>query len=101
MELQNAARSAHCSLFGISNKPLGADLAALAHRGVEVEVSLDRLQAAGKSDLHTYLEASGVRVEIKHTLILEHNKFCVLDGKTVIVGSWNWSKKAQKQTTVI
>jgi phosphatidylserine/phosphatidylglycerophosphate/cardiolipin synthase-like enzyme len=28
---------------------------------------------------------------------LEHNKFCVIDGTIVIMGSWNWSNNAQKQ----
>ena len=27
---------------------------------------------------------------------LMHNKFCVIDGYTVITGSYNWSYKAQK-----
>jgi len=24
-----------------------------------------------------------------------HNKFCVIDSKTVVTGSYNWTKKAQ------
>lgn len=28
--------------------------------------------------------------------VLMHNKFCVIDGKTVLTGSYNWSKKAKQ-----
>ncbi|MCX5804226.1 MAG: phospholipase D-like domain-containing protein [Proteobacteria bacterium] len=28
---------------------------------------------------------------------MEHNKFCVIDNKRVVMGSWNYSANAQKQ----
>ena len=60
-------------------------------------VGLDKRQAHGRYDLHSELADNGVIVIIKPKVVLEHNKLCVIDGKTVIMGSYNWSYSAQKQ----
>ncbi len=90
-------KSVHCSLFGISNEQLAQDLVTLKKKGIEVFVAEDKKQAALNADKHTFLKENGVSVEIKHSGILEHNKFCVIDDETVIMGSWNWSHSAQAQ----
>jgi phosphatidylserine/phosphatidylglycerophosphate/cardiolipin synthase-like enzyme len=58
---------------------------------------LDKIQSAGSSSKHNQLEDAGADVVIKKSSVLEHNKFCVIDGKMVIMGSWNYSANAQKQ----
>jgi phosphatidylserine/phosphatidylglycerophosphate/cardiolipin synthase-like enzyme len=95
--LVQASKSVHCSLYGITNLRLANDLIAAKKRGADVGVGLDKKQAAGKSELHVKLQEAGIQVEIKPVAALEHNKFCVLDGSIVIMGSWNWSNNAQKQ----
>lgn len=92
-----ANKSIHCSLYGISSARLAGVLIEAKTKGVEVGVGLDKLQASGPSDQHALLELAGVRVVIKKTSYLEHNKFCVIDGTTVLVGSYNWSVNAQTQ----
>ena len=96
-QLTQASKSVHCSLYGITNLRLANDLIAAKQRGADVGVGLDKIQAAGKSDLHAKLLEAGILVEIKPVATLEHNKFCVIDGTIVIMGSWNWSNNAQKQ----
>jgi phosphatidylserine/phosphatidylglycerophosphate/cardiolipin synthase-like enzyme len=96
-QLVRASKSVHCSLYGITNLRLANDLIAAKKRGADVGVGLDKTQAAGQHDLHAKLQAVGILVEIKLSVVLEHNKFCVIDGSTVIMGSWNWSNNAQKQ----
>ncbi len=92
-----ATTSIHCSLYGISSARLAGALIEAKTRGVEVGVGLDKLQASGPSDQHALLELAGARVVIKKTSYLEHNKFCVIDGTTVLMGSYNWSANAQTQ----
>jgi len=96
-QLERASKSVHCSLYGITNLRLANDLIAAKKRGDDVGVGLDKKQAAGQNDLHAKLQAIGILVEIKPVATLEHNKFCVIDGAVVIMGSWNWSNNAQKQ----
>src|SRR5438128_8375026 len=96
-QLEQSSKSIHCSLYGITNLRLANDLIAAKKRGTDVGVGLDKKQAAGQHDLHAKLQVAGILVEIKPVATLEHNKFCVLDGSIVIMGSWNWSNNAQKQ----
>lgn len=96
-EVGKAQESITCSLFGISNPDLAHALIGKAEAGIPVMVGLDKRQAGGEADLHEALQDGGVQVRIKKTLVLEHNKFCVIDGRTVVMGSWNWSQSAQKQ----
>jgi phosphatidylserine/phosphatidylglycerophosphate/cardiolipin synthase-like enzyme len=92
-----AKKSVHCSLYGISNNALEKALIELKQAGVDVIVAEDKKQAALASDLHGDLMSNGIQVIIKKTAVLEHNKFCTIDGESVIMGSWNWSRSAQKQ----
>ncbi len=96
-QLLQASKSVHCSLYGITNLRLANDLIAVKKRGADVGVGLDKKQATGKSDLHAKLQDAGIIIEIKPKNVLEHNKFCVIDGVTVVMGSWNWTNSAQKQ----
>jgi len=96
-ELGVAKKSIHASLYGIDNQQIADVLEAKAKAGVEVEIGEDKLQASGKHDLHAELMKAGVKVVVKPKGVLEHNKFAIIDGSTVVMGSWNWSKSAQKQ----
>lgn len=96
-EVLQAHTSIDCSLFGVTNLPLSQALERQARAGVMVRVGLDKKQAAGARDRHAALRRAGVQVAIKKSGVLEHNKFCVLDGETVVMGSWNWSASAQAQ----
>jgi phosphatidylserine/phosphatidylglycerophosphate/cardiolipin synthase-like enzyme len=96
-ELDAAKTSIHCSLFGLSHPGLLGGLTDASKRGVAVVVGLDKKQAALASSLHRQLRRGGATVLIKKTGVLEHNKFCLIDGQTVLMGSWNWSHTAQAQ----
>jgi phosphatidylserine/phosphatidylglycerophosphate/cardiolipin synthase-like enzyme len=96
-QLKQTSNSIHCSLYGITNLRLANDLIDAKQRGADVGVGLDKKQAAGQHDIHAKLQEAGILVEIKPVAALEHNKFCVIDGTIVIMGSWNWSNNAQTQ----
>lgn len=96
-QLKTATTSVHCSLYGITNKKLVDELIELKKKGLEVIICTDKKQSAGLHDLHGYLKKKGVKVVIKKTNTLEHNKFCIIDNSLVIMDSWNWSNNAQKQ----
>lgn len=87
--------------------PLVDALAEAKGRGVAVQVVLDRnmgwaedsnlgfWDSAGKnSRAYRYLRERGVEVFFDEEAVLTHAKVLVMDGRTVIVGSTNWSEAA-------
>ena len=76
-------------------------------RGVEVRVYLDESQEKQKYSKARELEAGGCEVRFENRSGLMHNKFCVIDGETLITGSYyevtrfceagsyNWTKAAE------
>jgi len=95
--LSDARESVKCSLYGITNEDITETLIYLMSHKVKVTLCLDKTQSAGKGSTHKKLEDAGAEIVIKKSGVLEHNKFCIIDGATVIVGSWNFSGSAQKQ----
>jgi phosphatidylserine/phosphatidylglycerophosphate/cardiolipin synthase-like enzyme len=72
-------------------------MAEQARAGLDVGVALDLTQSRNAASQHRKIQRAGGTVTVKRTGILEHNKFCVVDGVTVLMGSWNWSARAQAQ----
>jgi phosphatidylserine/phosphatidylglycerophosphate/cardiolipin synthase-like enzyme len=100
-KLKVAGESIRCSLYGITNSRITEVLIDRVSSGIDMKLCLDKTQSAGKHSTHKELKEAGAEVVIKKIGILEHNKFCVIDNKTVIMGSWNFSNSAQKQDNSI
>ncbi len=100
--LQKARQSVYVAVAWFTDRALFQTLCERAAAGVTVELMLtndainfregglpfDELRRAGG---RVYAIGSG---EERETLM--HNKFCVIDGQTVITGSFNWSYKARQ-----
>jgi len=101
-ELKAAKTSVYVAMFSINNQTLLNELIAAKQRGVHVVVILDKVQAdAGTED--EQLDAAGISVfRFENTrggsanvgLVELHNKLCVIDGQTVLMGSYNWTNLA-------
>src|ERR1039458_7346670 len=67
-----------------------------AHRrGVKVEVVLDRSQRTEKYSSATFVRNEGIPCFIDAQHAIAHNKVMVIDGLTVITGSFNFTKAAE------
>jgi cardiolipin hydrolase len=96
-ELQGATQTIQASLFGLTNDELADTLITLSKAGIKVEVAVDKRQAKVLGSDIKKLTDAGIPVYIKKTGILEHNKYVIIDGKVLILGSFNWSHGAQAQ----
>jgi phosphatidylserine/phosphatidylglycerophosphate/cardiolipin synthase-like enzyme len=82
---------------------LGADPGKAAHaRGVDVQVILDKTSArasrsGSRYSAATYLANAGVPVWIDTTVAVAHSKVMIIDGTTVITGSFNFTTAAQSR----
>ncbi len=67
-----------------------------AHKqGVKVEVILDRSQKRDKYSSADFLANSGIPTKIDSAHAIAHKKVMIIDGETVIAGSFNFTKAAE------
>lgn len=94
--IESAVRTIDVEMYQFSNMALAGALADASARGVRVRVILEpRLDGDDNLEMMEYLRGNGVdarwgALEFSRT----HTKVMVVDGKTVLVGSQNWSYSA-------
>jgi phosphatidylserine/phosphatidylglycerophosphate/cardiolipin synthase-like enzyme len=65
-------------------------------RRVKVEVIWDKSQKTKKYPSATFLLNAGIPVKIDAQYAIAHNKVIIIDGETVITGSFNFTKAAEE-----
>jgi phosphatidylserine/phosphatidylglycerophosphate/cardiolipin synthase-like enzyme len=65
-------------------------------RSVKVEVILDKSQRTQKYSSATFLYNQGIPIKIDAQHAIAHNKVMIIDGETVITGSFNFTKAAEE-----
>ena len=94
-ELAKAKTSVLVQAYSFTSAPIAGAVVAAHRRGVKVQVILDKSQRSEKYSSADFLANSGVPVLIDEKHAIAHNKVIIIDGKTVITGSFNFSKAAE------
>jgi len=84
------------ALYVLTNADLADALVRAHKRGVRVEAILDKAQQTARGgQVQKLIDANiPVRFDTKHAIF--HHKFAVIDGATLVTGSFNWSAAAEK-----
>jgi hypothetical protein len=92
-------RPAHDSRASLpfTSAPIAKALLDAHKRGVQVQVILDKSQRSEKYSSADFLANQGVPTLIDATHAIAHNKVIVIDGETVLTGSFNFTKAAQEK----
>ncbi len=89
--LNDAQESIDLAMYSFTNRILAQGLQQAKLRGVKVRVFMDgenRWQKFSKAD---YLIKQGIAVRFESGKGLMHNKFCIVDERIVLTGSFNWT----------
>ncbi|MEM6989893.1 MAG: phospholipase D-like domain-containing protein [Myxococcota bacterium] len=89
--LKGAKESIDVAVFFLTHKHIAADLIKLHRKGVKVRVIIDATAAKNGYTKHELLRAAGIPVKVENWGGKMHMKSAVVDGKTVITGSMNWT----------
>ena len=81
--------------YSFTSAPIAKALLDAHKRGVQVKVILDKSQRSDKYSSADFLANQGVSVVIDANHAIAHNKVLVIDGATVLTGSFNFTKAAQ------
>ncbi|XP_069124175.1 uncharacterized protein [Argopecten irradians] len=92
--LSNSTRSMDVCVFVMTCTDL-SDLLIRAHqRGVRVRVITDCEQVDATGSQVWRLRSEGIAVRTDESSFFMHHKFVVIDGETLINGSFNWTRQA-------
>ncbi len=93
--LERAERSIYVQAYSFTSPTITQALIGAQARGVEVEVILDKSQSRGQGAAGTMLRDAGVKVFIDSAHAIAHNKVMLIDGRTLVTGSFNFTKAAE------
>lgn len=89
-----AARQLDVCVFTISDDRITDALLAAHRRGVHLRLLTDNDKLHDKGSDIQQLHAAGINVHIDRTDNHMHHKFAVADERTVLTGSYNWTRSA-------
>ncbi len=94
--IEQAGTSIDLMAFTITSDPIADALVAAHGRGVRVRGVVERRNGRATGSELAKLQSAGVDVREDGNCYIMHNKSFVVDGQTVITGSFNWTRAAQQ-----
>lgn len=93
--LAKAEKAIYVQAYSFTSPAITQALIEAKARGVEVEVILDKSQSRGQGASGSTLRDAGVKVYIDSAHAIAHNKVMMIDGRTLVTGSFNFTKAAE------
>lgn len=96
-ELHRARREVLVLAYSFTSRPISEALIEASKRGVAVSVVLDH---SNEKDAHTdlfYLMEHGVEPVVDPHHAIAHNKVMLIDGETILTGSFNFTNQAEHE----
>jgi phosphatidylserine/phosphatidylglycerophosphate/cardiolipin synthase-like enzyme len=94
--LGKARSSVVVQAYSFTSAPIAKALVDAHRRGVKVEVILDKSQRTEKYSSADFVAHAGIPTLIDAKHAIAHNKVMVIDGETVVTGSFNFTKAAEE-----
>ncbi len=95
-EVNNAKTEILVQVYSFTSAPIAKALLEAHKRGVKVEAILDKRQRTANYSSATFLANSKIPTYIDDNYKSNHNKVIIIDGTTVVTGSFNFSKAAEE-----
>ena len=95
-EIDAARQSVHVQAYSFTSVPIAKALVEAKNRGVKVAVVIDKSRVTATYSEGTFFANHGVPVFADGKEAIAHNKVMVIDGRTVITGSYNFTKAAEE-----
>jgi len=96
-ELDQARETILVQAYSFTSERIAGAVVSAHRRGVAVRVLLDKSQRSERHSALDFLARAGVPTKIDARHAIAHNKVMVIDGETVITGSFNFTKAAEER----
>jgi phosphatidylserine/phosphatidylglycerophosphate/cardiolipin synthase-like enzyme len=97
--IDDAKKSVDVLAYYFTNSTIAKALASAHQRGVKVRVVLDHSQETIAYSGATYLANQNVPTYVDAEHNISHNKVMLIDGGTIITGSFNFTRSAETENT--
>jgi phosphatidylserine/phosphatidylglycerophosphate/cardiolipin synthase-like enzyme len=94
--LRGAKKTVLVQAYSFTNVAIARALVEAHRRGVRVEVILDKSVVNDKYNEGDFVAHAGIPTWVDGQHAIAHNKVMVIDGQTVITGSFNFTKAAEE-----
>lgn len=96
--IRGAKKSIRIAMYTWTRQDLAKEVIEAAKRGIITKVVIDHFSGMGVSEIIVkMLKTNGIDVALSGGEGLLHHKFMVIDGKTLVNGSANWTRAAFNQ----
>jgi phosphatidylserine/phosphatidylglycerophosphate/cardiolipin synthase-like enzyme len=95
-EIEGAKSNVCVQAYTFTSAQIRRSLTDAKARGVQVIVILDKSQRNGRSVQQLWMVKKGVTMLVDTNHAVAHNKVIIIDQKTVITGSYNFTEAAEK-----
>ena len=96
-ELNAAKKTILVQAYSFTSAPIAKALVDAHKRGVDVRVILDKSQRREKYSSADFVAHAGILTLIDAKHAIAHNKVMIIDGETVLTGSFNFTKAAEEK----
>lgn len=93
--IESAKQQILVQAYGFSNKAIIKALIDAHRRGVDVRIILDKSNETAKYSGATTVYNAGIPTYIDDKVAIAHNKVMIIDQKSIITGSFNFTTSAQ------
>lgn len=93
-QIQRATKSLQICVFTITDDRISNEIKAAEERGVNIKVISDGHKAHDLGSDIFHLAGNGINIREDNTPEHMHHKFAIVDGDTLINGSYNWTRSA-------
>ena len=93
--LGRATNSVLVQAYSFTSAPIAKALTDAKKRGVNVQVILDKSNLTGQYSSADFVAHANIPTYIDSKHAISHNKIMVIDGKTILTGSFNFTKAAE------
>jgi phosphatidylserine/phosphatidylglycerophosphate/cardiolipin synthase-like enzyme len=95
-ELNRAQRSVLVQAYSFTSAPIAKALSEAHQRGVDITAILDKSQRTEQYSAADFVLHAGIPTYIDDKHAIAHNKIMLIDGRTIITGSFNFTKQAER-----
>ena len=96
-ELSNAKQTVHVQAYSFTSQPIARALTDAEKRGVKVIAILHASNRTKNYSAADFLTHEGVETYVDSMHAIAHNKIMIIDGTTVLTGSFNFTKAADQK----